>query len=75
MQLSVLFRSLIQIHVLILMTVIVLFAFDFCHNPGSSSASSCEGRTVNSYWLSQRKLKHTKHGGLMAKSLTSQSRL
>lgn len=47
----------------------------FYHNPGSFSASSCEGRTVNSYWLSRRKWRHTKHGGLMAKSWTSRSQL
>uniref|UniRef100_A0AAQ4QIB2 Josephin-1 n=1 Tax=Gasterosteus aculeatus aculeatus TaxID=481459 RepID=A0AAQ4QIB2_GASAC len=30
-------------------------------------ASSCEGRTVNSCWSSQRKWRHNKHGGLTAK--------
>lgn len=33
---------------------------------GSSSASSCEGRTVNSYWWCQRKWRRSSRGGLKA---------
>ncbi|KAG7226504.1 hypothetical protein INR49_003825 [Caranx melampygus] len=42
---------------------------------GSPDELSCEGRTVSSCWSSQRKWRHVKRGGLIAKGLTSQSQL
>lgn len=43
-----------------------MFPSSFLCYLGSSSASSCEERTVNSCWWCRRKWKRTNHGGLMA---------